>query len=255
MLYRYIFYIAISAICSFLYFFITSNLLYSALLFVSGLAILFIFLDEKVKIFLSKERKTRECVLFINNFIITLSMNQSIMATYQIVKESFSKKLSLQAKMIENMSEEEQIHYLRHYFNLSVYDVFLNLLDQYIYNGGDILKIAQILLFDVRKTEESLDNHISILTKKCIEFLTLWGMTFVIVIILKVSLSEFFSSMFQTNLFIYGLLAFFGYFYLNLILFSIHGFSLNFIEFSKKEITKEKRRKNEKNKASNRNTK
>lgn len=247
---RYIIYLIIPLICGLLNYFVTLNLIYSLIIIFIGLIVLYFFNDKQISSFIKKDTKTRDCLMFINNFIITLSINQSINETYSILKESFSKGLLNQSKMIAHLNEEEQIHYLAKYFDLNVYEVFLNLLDQYIYNGGDILKIAQILLFDIRSTEDMLENHLSTLVKKIVEFASLWGMSFLIVLIIKFSLTNFLSDILSSNLFLIGLLIFFLIFYINLTIFILHGFSLNFIKTSK-TIEKKRKTKNEKAKRKN----
>lgn len=247
MIKRLIIYFALSFVCAGLYFFVTSNLIFSVIILAVGLVLMILGVDNQIRNFLEKDKKCRECVGFINNFIITLSMNQSILSTYEMMQESFSDTLKAQVKYIKQFNVEEQIKHLKFYFNLNIYDVFLNILDQYIFNGGDILKISQILLFDARNLEESLENHIQILVKKIIEFITLWGMSFLVLIILKISLNNFIGSMMQSNTFVYGIAIFFLVFYVNFILFIKNGFSLNFIKMSK-----ERRGQNEKNKKPNR---
>lgn len=249
---RFLFYLLITGFASFINFFVCKSLVSSLAIFIFGLIILILFVDKTISNFLKKENKVRECVMFINNFIITLSINRSISSTYNIIQESFSKSLKNQVKMLTHLSEEEQVFYLEKYFNLNIYQIFLNLLKQYIYNGGDILKIAQILLFDVRTIEENLDTHISILVKKIAEFLSLWGMSFLIVIIIKLSLNSFLGEVLTSNIFIYGLSAFFALFFINIVIFILHGFNMDFIKVAKKEEIKKRGSKNEKNKKRNR---
>lgn len=249
-----LFYIIVPFLCSFINFFVTQNIITSLIVLFTGLLLLIIFTKKILTIFSIKQDKTRECITFINNFIITLSMNESILSTFEIVKESLSKRLTNQVKLVSHMSSEEQIVYLKKYFNLSIYDVFLNLLDQYIYNGGDILKISQILLFDARQIEEMLDNHISISIKKIFEFITLWGMTFIILIVIKISLSDYFSKIIESTMFTYGIVIFFLLFFTNLIIFINHAFNLDFIKVSKEEkINRERRKKNVKDQNANSN--
>lgn len=246
-------YLIVGLISGALYYFMTFNMIYAASLGVVSFILLYIFTNKSIIKFINKEQKARECSLFVNNFIITLSINKSVISSYDIVKESFSKNLKNQVQLISHLNCEEQIAELKGYFNLSVYDVFLNLFEQYIYNGGDILKISQIFLYDIRQIEENIDNHFSILVKKMFELISLWAMTFVILIVIKLSLNDFFTSILSSNLFTYGLIVFFLVFVLNLILFLRHGFNLDFIKNSTEEVVKG--RKNEKIKKRNRNTK
>ena len=121
-------------------------------------------------------------------------------------------------------------------------------MDQYIYNGGDILKLSQILLFDVRQLSEEVLNHKSLIVKKLIEFISLWILTFIILIIMKFSLANYFEEIMVLDYFRYGILGFFTFFYVNLILFIFNSFNLSFV----KDITYEnktiKRKRKEKKK-------
>ena len=231
-----------------LYYFVTENLIFSIISVIIGAITLFLICERIINKFFIKDKKIQECTSFINNFIITLSINKSILTTYEVCKESFSKTLIEQDKLINNLQVEEKIHYLNKYFNCSIYEVFLKLLDQYIYNGGDILKLSQILLFDVHQLSEEVLNHKSLIVKKLIEFISLWILTFIILIIMKFSLANYFEEIMVLDYFRYGMLGFFTFFYVNLILFIFNSFNLSFV----KDITYEnktiKRKRKEKKK-------
>ncbi len=247
MLKRFLIYLIICLIIGGMNFYITNNVYFSIGLFIIGILIFSLGIDKSINQFFIKEKKTKEAINFISNFIITLSINKSILSTFNTVEESFSKDLKNQVYLINNLNVEEKIKYLSKYFALSIYDVFLNLIDQYIYNGGDVLKISQLLLFDVRKIEEKLDSHNDILIKKLMEFIILWIMIFVIVIIMKLSLADYFLKIASLDYFKYGMGIFYLGFYLNLLIFTLHGCNLDFIETSKiknEEVTKKWKVKN-----------
>lgn len=242
MLKRLPFYIILCGLIGLLNYFVTTNLLFSIVISLIGIVIFTFILDKMVATFLIRERKSKEAILFINNFIITLSINCSILSTFNTIEESFSPQLKNQIRLIDNLEVEEKIKYLEKYFMVSSYDVFLNLLDQYIYNGGDILKISQLLLFDIRQLEEKIENHNQIIIKKMMEFIILWIMIFAIVMIMKFSLADYFVKIASLNYFKYGMAIFFVSFYLNISLFIAHATNLNFIKSNKKIVNENKRK-------------
>ena len=129
-------------------------------------------------------------------------------------------------------------------------------MDQYIYNGGDILKLSQILLFDVHQLSEEVLNHKSLIVKKLIEFISLWILTFIILIIMKFSLANYFEEIMVLDYFRYGILGFFTFFYVNLILFIFNSFNLSFVKditYENKTIKRKRKekKKNEKIKRAN----
>ena len=86
------------------------------------------------------------------------------------------------------------------------------------------------------------------------EFITLWGMTFIILIVIKISLSDYFSKIIESTMFTYGIVIFFLLFFTNLIIFINHAFNLDFIKVSKEEkINRERRKKNVKDQNANSN--
>ena len=236
-------YLTIIAIACGLNYFSTKNLIFTSLIGLVGLIMFCLIVEPYMKKFELKQVRTKECVWFINNFLITLSINQSIRLTFETMQESFSKQLKQQVNLNKHLDVESQIRQLKYYFNSDLYNVFLNLLDQYIYNGGEILKISQILMFDTRKVGESLDNHISLLVRKIVEFISLWVMTFLILIIMKLALHNLYDQIANNLQFQVGILVFFMVFYINIGMFIFHGFNLNFIKSGDYKINKKERRK------------
>lgn len=184
--------------------------------------------------------KTHECVKFINNFIITLSINNSIQTTFDQVEESLKGELKDQVSSMTNMTAEEKIEYLKSYFNLNIYDVFLKLINQYIFNGGEILKICQLLLFDSRKLETSLDDYKIMSFRKMIEFVSMWGLTMLILIIVQLALNMFYESIIGLSFFAPSIFAFFIILLFFLYLFLKGKFDISFINEIKEEKVNDK---------------
>ncbi len=251
MLNRSLIYIFIAALCGGLNYYVSLDIIISCVIFVVGLLVGFLFIEKFIVKFFDKETRTKECIQFINNFVITLSINKSTIDTFEICSKAFSKRLNDQVKLLNNLSVEEKIHYISKYFDSPLYRVFLNLLDQYEYNGGDILKISQILLFDAHRTEEDVENHKSILIRKLVEFITLWVITFIVLVLMKAALGDYFNQISELFFFKYGMAAFFLFFYINTSLFVMNGFNLSFIDVVKEPTLKERKKNNEKVKKQN----
>ncbi len=146
-----------------------------------------------------------------------------------MIKESFSGELKKEVDSIEHLNIIEKLEYLRDYFNSSLYDFFLKIINQYEYNGGDIIGISQLLIFDSRNVETALDNFISVSKRKFIEFIILRGITMAILVILQFALSMFYESIIEMSFYTPSIFVFFIVFLIFLYFFLKHNFNLNFI--------------------------
>lgn len=193
------------------------------------LVFFFVLIEKEYQKYKKINRTTHECVNFINNFIISLSIHNTISATFEMIKESFSGELKKEVDSIEHLNIVEKLEYLSDYFNSSLYDFFLKIIHQYEYNGGDIIGISQILIFDSRNVETSLDNFISVSKRKFIEFIILWGITMAILLILQFALSMFYDTILNMSFYAPSIFIFFIMFLIFLYFFLKHNFNLSFI--------------------------
>ena len=185
--------------------------------------------EREYKKFKKIDKVTHECISFINNFIISLSIHNTLSATFEMIKESISGDLRKEIDSIDHLDVEEKLDYLKNYFDSSLYDFFLKIINQYVFNGGDIIGISQLLIFDSRKIETSLDNFLMVSKRKFIEFSILWGITIGILIILQFSLSMFYESILSMNFYAPLIFIFFIIFLIFLYFFLKHNFNLSFI--------------------------
>lgn len=185
--------------------------------------------EREYKKFKKIDKVTHECISFINNFIISLSIHNTLSSTFEMIKESISGDLRKEIDSIDHLDVEEKLDYLKNYFDSSLYDFFLKIINQYVFNGGDIIGISQLLIFDSRKIETSLDNFLMVSKRKFIEFSILWGITIGILIILQFSLSMFYESILSMNFYAPLIFIFFIIFLIFLYLFLKHNFNLSFI--------------------------
>lgn len=226
---RIIFYILFSLILGGIYYFVSYNLIFSIAVFLSFLVILVLYFERKYKTYLLISRKTNECISFINNFVITLSINNSITTTLENIQSSFSKELIEQLNVIAHISDEEKITYLENYFESPLYSIFSKLIEQFIYEGGNILDTSHLLLFDARIVEENLNNFNSISKRKLFEFLLMWIICFGILIAIKIFMGEYFIKIQKMNYFPFALFGFFLAFMVSFMLFISHSLNLRFI--------------------------
>ncbi len=216
----YIIYILVSLLMSLLYYFSSPNILYAILVGVLFLTLFFVVYEGLRKKYSKRLNRTLEAIKFINNFTITLSVNNSISTTYDSIINSSSNELKLQADTIKQFDVEERINYLGKYFDCPIYGVFINLIKQYIYNGGNILDISQLLIHDSRELEERINDYDFIAKRKTRDFLISWGFSVLILVILRSSLSQTVAN-FDGVLPSYPILVF-GYFLIVVVVASIY---------------------------------
>lgn len=228
---RYIYYILLTIAFSGLYYYTTRNVIFTAALALIFLILFYLLIERGYRKFELNSQKVKECTKFINNFIITLSINKSINTTYEQVKETFNEELKRIDENNSNQGVEERIKSLKSYFNLKIYEVFLKLLDQYLFQGGDIIKISQLLLFDTRKMTSLLDDYMVISKRKLIEFASMWGLTMIILVVIQLSMNIFYSQILQMSFYPIAIFIFFIVFIVFLYLFMSHMLNLDFINF------------------------
>lgn len=153
-----------------------------------------------------------EAISFINNFIISLSVTNSINATYEAMKENASETLKQQMSSIDHLNVETKIEYLNKYFNLPLYMVFVNIINQYVESGANILDISKLLIHDTRNLENRLHEFELVSHRKERDFIISWGFTFLILAVLELALSSFVTNV-KDNITYYPILIF-GYYLL-----------------------------------------
>ncbi len=172
-----------------IYYLITFNWVYTIVVFLLYTLFFFLFYETKRKRYYLFLNRSIEAVSYINNFIISLSVTNSVYSTFNKLKENVSNELKLQIDSIEHLDVETKIEYLNTYFELPLYGVFINIIKQYIESGTNILEISQLLIHDTRNLENRIHEFEIVSKKKEKEFLISWGLTFLILVIMQFSLS------------------------------------------------------------------
>lgn len=179
-------------------YFSTKNLIFSILILVIFVVDYFILMRKKFVQYFSLIERVHTSYHFINSFIISLSVKDSLEDAYQNGIRINNTKLNAETKELNEMPVLERVKYLYGYFNLSIYKVFLNVLDLYQDQGGNILNMSDNLLRECTRTEKTLSDTLSIGYKHLTEFLILWLLSFSILLFMRFSIEEFYMMMLKS---------------------------------------------------------
>lgn len=215
---------------SVVYFICVQQIIYTVVLFLIYLLSYFILLRKSFKKYYSLINRVHTCYHFINSFLITLSVKESFEDAYQSGIRINNSKLNDQVLEIKQMNVYDRVKYLRGFFTLGIYKMFLNILDLYQDQGGNILTMSDNLMRECTRTEKSLSETLSIGYKHIIEFILLWIMATAILVFIRFSISDFYLMMIEKP---YFPLLIFGYFIV--CLFSIILFFKTYTNLTIKE--------------------
>lgn len=184
------------------------------------LVFLFYFLLIGSKIFkdyLSKTQRIHNMYHFINSFLITLSVKDSLDDAFHNATQGAEEYYGEIILELREMTTIEKIKYLNSYFDLAVYSMFLNVVDIYLDQGGNILNIADSLILETTRVEDTLNKSVSNAKSKLVEFGTLWFISIFVLVFMRFSLNDFYFSMLKNPIFFAILMVFYV-----VLLFSIH---------------------------------
>ena len=168
------------------------------------------------------------CYRFINNFIISLSIKNTIAAALESIKETMDEDFKKELGEISHLNDFEKMEYLRKYYRFHVYDLFLNIVNLYNEQGGNILQMSSQLIDKIRTIEEYLNNSHQIGIRKIIEFVILWIFTLVILITLRFVLAEHYILMASQTFYQIGVAI--------LLMFASFSIALMIIKFTNTKI-------------------
>lgn len=211
----YVIYLIISLIISAVGYFLTRSLLSTTLIFASYVLFFFLLLDPKRKKFKRNTSRAYEAINFINNFVISLSVSNSLTKALDNAKNSGSNDLKLHLNSLSHLEVEKQIDYLYKYFEIPIYGVFMNIISQYVFNGGDILSISQLLIRDSRGIENRLNEFEQKSKRYLKEFISSWALSFLILIVLHLSLANLYKQIYSLSFYPLLIFIFFLLFLVN----------------------------------------
>lgn len=155
----------------------------------------------------TKIKRFDECYHFINTFIVSLSIKGTVSSAYesslQVMPESFISSI----ENIEAFSQEDKLEHINKYFRFHVFSLFVDLINIYQEQGGNILEMSHYLLEEVRLIEEYISISKSITKKKMVEFTILWLLTLGIMVFMRFALTQFFNTITKQIFYPIGILS------------------------------------------------
>ena len=142
----------------------------------------------------TKISRFRECYHFINNFIVSLSIKNSVSSALETTVEAMPEKNFVYSENVDAFSVKEKMQYFSNYFRFHVYSLFIDLINLYEEQGGNILDMSRYLLEETRQIEDYIFRCQNIARKRIVEFAILWVLTLVIMVVMRFSLSQFFAN-------------------------------------------------------------
>lgn len=182
----------------------------------------FVFYVPMLTKFEKVSKRFHECYHFINNFIISLSIKKAVSPALENTVLSMNEEFIQMFNSIENADDMERIRYLNgKYFPFHVYRLFIQIVELYEEQGGDVLESSKYLLSQCRYNEEYVSTSTSLATNKYINFSVLWAIALSILVLLKFTLTDFYGYIKSQVVFIIslGILSLFIAFSIFLLIF------------------------------------
>ena len=208
----------------------TLNIYFGIGVFLIYVVYFLVFQYKRIKKYELLIQRVHSCCFFINSFIITMSVKESFDEGYKSGLRIQDKNLELYSKQLDSFSDYEKVKYLRNYFKLAIYKMFLNVLEIYQDQGGNILNMSDNIIRECTNNEKMLTDSQNLGIKHFIEFIVLWALAFAVLLFLKFGIGDFYNRMLQNGIFSPLILIFFL-----ICLVSIHMFLNSFLKLSIKE--------------------
>ena len=187
--------LTICALIAFVSFYATSNVFIGAGVLVVAVVFYFLLAYKILQKYIQKITKIHECYLFINNFLITISIKESLNAAFEATTNSISEEFCEYVLSIGDLNPQEKLLYLSKYFTFHIYRIFTDIVLLWQEEGGKILDMSSHITNEMREIEEYVTYCKSISKRKSLEIGTLWLFSLAIIVVLRLSLSDIFTGL------------------------------------------------------------
>ena len=164
----------VALILGFVCYFSTSNIFIGVGVLVFFLITYFLIFYKKLLNYRNSVVKINECYLFINNFLVTLSIKGSLNAAFDATKTSISDEYYEYLQSIEELNPQEKLIYLNKYFPFHVFQIFIDIVLLWLDEGGDILEMSSHITNEMREIQEYTTFSQSVSKRKALEVGVLW---------------------------------------------------------------------------------
>ena len=179
----------------------TSNIIVTAASFGVSFLYFLIIASQMVRKYQIKINRYHECYQFCNTFLVSLSIKGAIKSALESTMETMGPSFKKKTTGMEEFNENEKLQYLAQYFKFNTYSLFLNIVNLWSEQGGDILDMSQHLVNETRLTEEYINESHRLSVKHVMEFGVLWFFSLAILTILRFALSQFYGKIIKQTYF------------------------------------------------------
>ena len=187
----------------------TNNLIISSLPAVMAIAYFVFFASPQINLYEKKMNYFRLTNQFVNNFIVSLSIQPVIDIAYKNAISSLNYNFGNKLDGIEDLNTFEKLRYLENVFSFHPYQVFVQIIDLWQEQGGDILKMSNFLINQFREVEEYISACKQMGEKKVIEFSILWIFALSVLVVIRFALSQFYALISKNKIFLIGVISLF----------------------------------------------
>lgn len=184
--------IAISLIFGIVSYLMLSNIIISIFITLAYVLVSLFVLRPMIEEYIATNRKRHECYRFVYSFIVSLSTTNSSESSFELAMQDSVGEEKEIVNAISEFSIGEKLQYLATYYLEDYYQMFLSIYSIYEEQGGNVLSLAEPLLNEVAQVEKSENAKDKIRMNYVIQFLTLWGMSLLILVSVRFGLSSFY---------------------------------------------------------------
>ena len=153
--------IVASSILSAITFIASENIIFTILIFLISSAFFLLIVNKSMKRNHLKNHRYHQCFQFINSFIVSLNVTGSMNAAFQRAYETTDDTTKEIVESIKDLNEQEKLSYLIKYFKFDLYRLFVDIIDLWNEEGGDIIKMSQYHQIYCAKSFYVIDNLIN----------------------------------------------------------------------------------------------
>ena len=194
MLKRLLFGLAAGAVILALAQLLLANWLISGALAAISIPVFAFFVLRPLSIWRNKSRKREECFRFVNAFVVSYAVNDTIEASYASAAVGLSQEGKEAAEALASRSVYERLEGLAAYFETPFYRMFLSLLKVQQEEGGNFMDKAEPLLNEIN---QSYDDHLlkeKEKSKQLGQWAALWIMSALVVLFVRIALNNNYAS-------------------------------------------------------------
>jgi len=171
----------------------TGEMIFTAAFFTFALVYLFGYAYKKLIRTENYNERIENCVVFINSFIINLSIKNNVLECLDGITPSLPDSLKKEVELYKNDDPILLIDSLRQYFKLEIFDVFSETVSLYSNEGGDPLIMFSQILENVKVLHEKKNETVVEAKKTFTQISLLWGLATLILVVCRFALTDFYS--------------------------------------------------------------